>query len=152
MARSDLRNHLDNQVQKSIKLGANCLLGGSSPDRKGYYYLPTLLEYVNEKMPAFKEELFGPVMVLAKAGNEKEALEMANNTEFGLGSAVFTADVEKGEKIARDSLVAGSAFVNTFVRSDPRLPFGGINSSGYGRELSIFGIHEFVNIKSVYIN
>jgi succinate-semialdehyde dehydrogenase/glutarate-semialdehyde dehydrogenase len=102
-------------------------------------------------MPAFDEELFGPVAALIKVKNEKEGIKIANDTNFGLGAAVFTSDMEKGERIAREELQAGACFVNEFVKSDPRLPFGGIKESGYGRELSPFGIKEFVNIKTVYI-
>jgi succinate-semialdehyde dehydrogenase/glutarate-semialdehyde dehydrogenase len=102
-------------------------------------------------MPAFDEELFGPVAALIKAKDEDEAVRIANDTNFGLGAAVFTSDEIRGEKIARKSLHAGCCFVNDFVKSDPRLPFGGIKESGYGRELSVFGIREFVNIKTVYV-
>ncbi len=102
-------------------------------------------------MAAYEEEMFGPVASVIPVTDEAEALEVANDTPFGLGGAVFTSDVEKGEKIARDIIEAGAAFVNDFVRSDPRLPFGGVKESGYGRELSPFGIREFVNIKTVYI-
>jgi succinate-semialdehyde dehydrogenase/glutarate-semialdehyde dehydrogenase len=103
-------------------------------------------------MPAFDEELFGPVAALIKVKDENEAIEAANDSVFGLGAAVFTKDIERGEKIAKGKLNAGACFVNAFVRSDPRLPFGGIKDSGYGRELSAFGIREFVNIKTVYIH
>jgi succinate-semialdehyde dehydrogenase/glutarate-semialdehyde dehydrogenase len=102
-------------------------------------------------MPAFDEELFGPVAALIKAKDENDAIELANKSIFGLGAAVFTSDIENGEKIAKTRLNAGCCFVNDFVKSDPRLPFGGINESGYGRELSPFGIKEFVNIKTVYV-
>jgi succinate-semialdehyde dehydrogenase/glutarate-semialdehyde dehydrogenase len=101
-------------------------------------------------MPAYEEELFGPVASLIKAGNENEAIEIANGTSFGLGSAVFTSDIDRGEFIAKEKLIAGNCFINDSVRSDPRLPFGGVKESGYGRELSYFGIREFVNIKTVY--
>ena len=103
-------------------------------------------------MPAYDDELFGPVASIITVKDEREAIEVANDSVFGLGSAIFTKDVKKGEKIAKYQLQAGSAFVNEFVKSDPRLPFGGINQSGFGRELSSFGIHEFVNIKTIYIN
>ena len=102
-------------------------------------------------MPAYDEELFGPVAAIIKAKDEYEAIYIANDSIFGLGAAVFTEDVRKGELIAKEKLQAGCCFVNAFVKSDPRLPFGGIKESGYGRELSSFGIREFVNIKSVYI-
>jgi succinate-semialdehyde dehydrogenase/glutarate-semialdehyde dehydrogenase len=102
-------------------------------------------------MPAFDEELFGPVASLVPAKDESDAVRLANHSVFGLGAAVFTRDAERGERIARDELRAGSCFVNAFVRSDPRLPFGGIKESGYGRELAAFGIREFVNVKTVYV-
>jgi succinate-semialdehyde dehydrogenase/glutarate-semialdehyde dehydrogenase len=146
-----LRDELHQQVLKSIKLGAKLLLGGKIPDIQGAFYPPTVLENVNPGMPAFDEELFGPVAALIKARNEDEAIQFANKSIFGLGAAVFTNDVKRGKLIAREKLNAGSCFVNEFVKSDPRLPFGGIKESGYGRELSPFGIKEFVNVKTVYI-
>jgi len=111
-----------------------------------------LLIGVKPGMAAFDEELFGPVFTVVTAENEDHALELANQTEFGLGAAVFTTDLEKGEAIARKKLHAGVCFVNDFVKSDPRLPFGGVKSSGYGRELSIYGMMEFVNVKTIVVN
>lgn len=146
-----LRDELHHQVEKSIGLGAELLLGGKIPEIKGAYYPPTVLADVKKGMPAYDEELFGPVAAIIKAKNESEAIKIANDTIFGLGAAVFTRDVERGEKIAKEKIQAGCCFVNAFVKSDPRLPFGGIKESGYGRELSSFGIREFVNIKSIYI-
>jgi succinate-semialdehyde dehydrogenase/glutarate-semialdehyde dehydrogenase len=146
-----LRDELHQQVEKSIKLGAKLLLGGKIPEINGAYYPPTILSNVKKGMPAFDEELFGPVAVLIKAKDETEAIDIANDSIFGLGAAVFTKDIKRGEKIAKEKLQAGCCFVNAFVKSDPRLPFGGIKESGYGRELSSFGIREFVNIKTVYI-
>ncbi len=146
-----LRDELHQQVEKSIELGAKLLLGGTIPDKEGAWYPPTVLSNVKKRMPAFDEELFGPVAALIKVKNEAEAIEIANDSIFGLGAAVFTQDVNRGEKIAKEKLKAGCCFVNAFVKSDPRLPFGGIKESGYGRELSSFGIREFVNIKTVYI-
>ena len=146
-----LRDELHQQVEKSIKLGAELLLGGKIPELKGAYYPPTVLSNVKKGMPAYDEELFGPVAALIKAKDESEAIKIANDTIFGLGAAVFTGDVARGEKIAKEKLHAGCCFVNAFVKSDPRLPFGGIKESGYGRELSVYGIREFVNIKSIYI-
>lgn len=146
-----LRNELHNQVLKSVKQGAEIILGGYIPDLAGAYYPPTILKNVMPGMPAFDEELFGPVAALIKAKDEEEAIQLANKSIFGLGAAVFTKDVARGKEIARNKLNAGSCFVNDFVKSDPRLPFGGIKESGYGRELSPFGIKEFVNIKTVYI-
>ena len=146
-----LRDELHQQVEKSIQLGAETLLGGKIPEQAGAWYPPTVLSKVTKGMPAFDEELFGPVAALIKVKDENEAIELANESIFGLGAAVFTNDVERGEKIAKEKLQAGCCFVNAFVKSDPRLPFGGIKESGYGRELSSFGIREFVNIKTVYL-
>lgn len=146
-----LRDELHNQVLKSIELGAEVILGGFIPEMPGAFYPPTILKNVQPGMPAFDEELFGPVASLIKAKDESHAIDLANKSIFGLGSAVFTKDIERGKKIAKEKLNAGSCFVNDFVKSDPRLPFGGIKESGYGRELSPFGIKEFVNIKTVYI-
>ncbi|MEZ5488932.1 MAG: NAD-dependent succinate-semialdehyde dehydrogenase [Gammaproteobacteria bacterium] len=150
MAREDLRNELHQQVEKSIALGARCLLGGQMPEGAGAFYPATLLTGVNESMPAFHEELFGPVASVITARDEEDAISKANDSDFGLGAAVFTRDADKGRHIAAHRLEAGTCVVNDFVRSDPRLPFGGIKQSGYGRELSHFGIREFVNIKTVY--
>jgi len=146
-----LRDDLHKQVEESIQLGAKVILGGKIPEIEGAWYPPTILSNVKKGMPAYDDELFGPVAALIKVKDEKEAIEVANDSIFGLGAAVFTKDIERGEKIAKEKLQAGCCFVNSFVKSDPRLPFGGINESGYGRELSSFGIREFVNIKSVYI-
>ena len=146
-----LRDELHDQVLRSINSGAKLLLGGFIPELDGAYYPPTVLVDVTPGIPAFDEELFGPVAAIIKAKDEDDAIALANKSVFGLGAAVFTKDIAKGEKIAREKLNAGSCFVNQFVRSDPRLPFGGIKESGYGRELSIFGIREFVNIKTVVI-
>jgi succinate-semialdehyde dehydrogenase/glutarate-semialdehyde dehydrogenase len=149
-ARTDLRDELHDQVLRSVECGAKVLLGGKIPDINGAYYPPTVLSNVLPNSPAYIEELFGPVAALIKAKDETDAVRIANDTVFGLGAAVFTMDIVRGEKIAREKLIAGNCFVNDFVKSDPRLPFGGVNESGYGRELSIFGIREFVNIKTVY--
>lgn len=150
-ARSDLRENLHSQVKKSVEKGAKVVLGGVIPERNGFYYPPTVLVNVTEGMPAYDEELFGPVASVIKAKDENDAIRIANDTSYGLGSAVFTENIEKGEKIAAEKLLAGSSFVNSFVASDPRLPFGGIKESGYGRELSPFGIKEFMNAKTVSI-
>jgi succinate-semialdehyde dehydrogenase / glutarate-semialdehyde dehydrogenase len=146
-----LRDELHQQVEKSIESGAQLLLGGKIPKMNGAWYPPTVLSNVKKGMPAYDEELFGPVAALIKAKDEAEAIKIANDSIFGLGAAVFTNDINRGEKIAKEKLQAGCCFVNAFVKSDPRLPFGGIKESGYGRELSSFGIREFVNIKSVYV-
>ena len=151
MARIDLRDELHQQVLKSCELGACLALGGEIPTQCGAFYPPTILTGVQPGMPAYQEELFGPVASIIVAEDEDAAIRIANDSEFGLGAAVFTRDVQKGEFIAAERLEAGACFVNTFVRSDPRLPFGGVKLSGYGRELSYFGIREFVNVKTVYI-
>jgi len=150
LARRDLRDDLQGQVEASIRGGARCLAGGTVPDGPGAFYLPTVLTEVVPGMPAYGEELFGPVAAVTRAEDEEDAIRIANDTSFGLGAAVFTRDVEKGERIAATRIEAGSCFVNASVKSDPRLPFGGIKESGYGRELSHFGIREFVNVKTVY--
>ena len=150
LARTDLRDELHRQVEESIKEGATCLLGGSIPDIDGAYYPATVLTHVKSGMPAYEQELFGPVAAIISARDEREAVEIANDSQFGLGAAVFTRDVARGERIARE-LEAGCCFVNDYVKSDPRLPFGGIKESGYGRELSHAGIREFINIKAVSV-
>lgn len=149
-ARHDLREELHEQVTKSVKLGAEILTGGNIPAGKGAFYPATVLANIKPDMPAYKEELFGPVASLIKAKDEADAIRIANDTMFGLGAAVFTQNTARGEKIAREELNAGNCFVNDSVKSDPRLPFGGVKESGYGRELSELGIKEFVNIKTVY--
>lgn len=150
-ARKDLRDELHQQVLKSIAAGAVCLLGGEIPDGDHAFYPPTILTNVKKGMPAYDEELFGPVAAIISASDEWDAIRMANDTVFGLGAAIFTSDVIKGEELATHLLQAGSCFVNSQVMSDPRLPFGGIKQSGYGRELGSYGIKEFTNIKTVYI-
>lgn len=146
-----LRDELHDQVLRSVKQGAEIILGGTIPETDGAFYPPTILRNVKPGMAAFDEELFGPVAALIKAEDESDAINLANKSIFGLGAAVFTKDLKRGERIAKEKLNAGCCFVNDFVKSDPRLPFGGIKESGYGRELSPFGIKEFVNIKTVYI-
>jgi succinate-semialdehyde dehydrogenase/glutarate-semialdehyde dehydrogenase len=150
-ARHDLRDDLHRQVEASVAKGARVVLGGTVPEGPGAFYPPSVLAGVSPGMPAFDEELFGPVAAVVSAKDEKDAIRLANHTVFGLGAAVFTRDLERGERIARHELAAGSCFVNAFVKSDPRLPFGGIRESGYGRELGVFGIREFVNVKTVYV-
>jgi len=150
-ARVDLRDELHQQVKQSITKGAKCLLGGIVPDGKNAFYPPTVLTKVKKGMPAYDDELFGPVAAIISARDEADAIRIANDSVFGLGGAVFTADSKRGERIAATQLEAGSCFVNGLVKSDPRLPFGGIKESGYGRELGMFGIHEFVNIKTVWV-
>jgi len=145
------RDEVHEQVTASIEKGADLLVGGIIPDVEGAFYPATLLDNVRPGMPAFDDEIFGPVASIISVNNEEEAIQLANQTSFGLGGAVFTKDIERGEKIAANDIEAGCCFVNDFVRSDPRLPFGGIKESGYGRELSEAGIREFTNMKTVYI-
>ena len=152
MARHDLRDELHGQVVESVSRGARCILGGRVPDGPGAYYPATVLTGVTPGMPAYDDELFGPVAAVIRVADTDEAVRVANDTAFGLGAAVFTRDRELGDEIAGHRLDAGCCFVNRFVRSDPRLPFGGVKESGYGRELSHYGIREFVNIKTVCLD
>jgi succinate-semialdehyde dehydrogenase / glutarate-semialdehyde dehydrogenase len=151
LARHDLRDTVHRQVEGSIAKGARCLLGGTIPNSRGAYYPPTVLTDVRKGMPAFDEEVFGPVAAVVPVKDEEQAIAMANDTAFGLGGGVFTRDLARGEHIAAELIESGMVFVNEHVSSDPRLPFGGIKESGYGRELSHYGIKEFVNIKTVYV-
>lgn len=151
LARADLRDTLHRQVEVSVAEGARVLLGAAVPAGAGAFYPPTVLTDVAKGMPAYDEELFGPVAAIIPVRNAKAAIKVANDSVYGLGAAVFTRDIEEGTRIAAEELEAGSAFVNAFVRSDPRLPFGGIKESGYGRELGVQGIREFVNIKTVWV-
>lgn len=150
MARPDLRDVLHAQVERSLAIGANLVIGGEFVGTQGAYYAPTILDQVRPGMPAFDEELFGPVAVIVRVKNAEEAIRLANQSPFGLGGSVWTRDAARGEAIARQ-IQAGSVFVNSIVKSDPRLPFGGIRESGFGRELSYHGIREFVNIKTLWI-
>jgi succinate-semialdehyde dehydrogenase/glutarate-semialdehyde dehydrogenase len=150
-ARFDLREDLHRQVRKSVDKGAKLLLGGVIPPGEGAYYYPTVLADVKPGMPAYNEELFGPVAAIITATDTEDAIRIANDTRFGLGAAVFTQDLELGEDIATNRIRSGACFVNDFVKSDPRLPFGGLGASGYGRELSDYGMKEFVNIKTVCV-
>jgi len=150
-ARHDLRDSLHRQVEASVARGAKCLLGGEIPQGSGAYYPATVLTAVAKGMPAYDEELFGPVAAIIPVRDEAEAIATANDSSFGLGGAVITRDVARGERIAAELIDSGCVFVNDNVRSDLRLPFGGIKESGYGRELSAYGIKEFVNIKSVVV-
>lgn len=153
MARADLRDELHGQVKECISQGAKCILGGNIPDFPGdhAFYEPTILSGIQPGMLVYKEEIFGPVAAIFTATDTADAVRIANDTTFGLGAAVFTKNAALAEDIARNQLQAGSCFVNTNVKSDPKLPFGGINQSGYGRELGLYGIREFVNIKTVFI-
>ena len=149
-ARHDLRDSLHQQVQASVEGGATILLGGEIPKNEGAYYPPTVLTNVKPGMPAYEEELFGPVASIIAARDEADAIRIANDSVFGLGGAVFTKDSARGERVAH-RLEAGATFVNNLVVSDPRLPFGGIKESGYGRELGSYGIKEFVNAKTIVV-
>ncbi len=151
MAREDLMQQLDDQVQRSIKAGVECAMGGKPADGSGFYYPTTLFLDVKKGTPAYDEELFGPVVCIINAKNTEDAIKIANDTPFGLGAAVFTKNIELGETIARDQLNVGTCNVNSFVTSDPRLPFGGTKESGYGRELASAGVHEFMNAKTVVV-
>ena len=151
MARKDIRDEVHKQVQQSINDGATLVTGGKIPDREGFYYPPTVLKDVKKGVLAYKDEIFGPVMCFLRVKDEAEALAVANDTRFGLAGAVFTADEKRGLDIAENKIQSGTCYVNGYVASDPRLPFGGIKSSGYGRELSTEGIHEFVNTKTICV-
>ncbi len=150
LARKDLQQNLHRQVQESIEAGANCLLGGELPEEDGYFYPVTLLTDVTPQMTVFKEETFGPVMVVIQADNPEHALQLANQTDYGLGGAVWSQDTSAAEAFAL-KINSGQVAINGIVKTDPRLPSGGIKNSGYGRELGPHGIKEFVNAKQVWI-
>jgi len=147
MARLDLAEKLQEQVEKSMKKGAKLVMGG---EHQGCFYLPTILTEVTAEMPVFEEETFGPVMAITTFKTEKEAISLANQSEFGLSATIFTQDTGKAEQLSK-LLEVGAVFINTMAKSDPRIPFGGTKKSGYGRELYVNGIREFTNIKAVYI-
>jgi acyl-CoA reductase-like NAD-dependent aldehyde dehydrogenase len=142
------REKIDSQVKESVREGAEVLIGGEQVGKKGYFYKPTVLKNVNPKMSIAQEEVFGPVAPIIIAGNENESIELANNSDYGLGASIRTQDLDKAEKFS-SSLESGIVSVNNVVASDPRVPFGGVKKSGFGRELSRYGMLEFVNIKSV---
>jgi succinate-semialdehyde dehydrogenase/glutarate-semialdehyde dehydrogenase len=150
LARGDLRDTVAEQVERSVSSGAHRVVGGSPMNGKGYFYAPTVLDGVRSDMPAFREEVFGPVAAVIRARDPEDAIRLANDTEYGLGSALWTRDIARAKELAR-RIEAGNVFINGMVASDPRLPFGGIKRSGYGRELGVFGIREFVNIQTVWI-
>jgi len=150
MARADLRTNLQRQVDASVAAGARCVLGGNVPEGPGLFYPPTVLTQVRPGMPAFDEEVFGPVVAIIAMQDDADAIGLANQSAYGLGAAVFTQDIERAKRLAHQ-LECGACFINDFVKSDPRLPFGGIKRSGYGREMSAIGIREFVNVKTIYV-
>ncbi len=150
LARRDLRDQLAKQVATAIDNGAVALTGGKVPSIPGWYYEPTVLENVTPNSPVWNQELFGPVAILIKAENEQQAIELANDTPYGLGSSVWSKDIERARTLA-DQIEAGATFINSLVRSDPRVPFGGTKQSGFGRELSSHGIREFTNIKTLWV-
>lgn len=150
MARGDLRESLEQQLAASVKMGAKVALGGKRAEGKGYFFEPTIVTGVTTEMSLFREETFGPVAAVIRARDTNHAVELANDSIFGLGGNLWTRDIERGRQIAR-RLESGGVFINGMTASDPRLPFGGVKHSGYGRELSSFGIHEFVNIQTVWI-
>jgi len=151
LARPDLLDNLEKQVRKSIDKGAKILLDGGRMDREGNYFSPMILGDLKPGMPAHDEELFGPVFSFFTAKDDDEAIQIANNSVYGLGAAVWSENTDRAEELAR-KLEAGAVFVNDFVKSDPRLPFGGVKRSGFGRELAEEGIREFVNIQSIVVN
>jgi len=150
LARQDLREALERQVRESVGEGARVVVGGAAREGKGFFFEPTLLADVTEEMPVLREETFGPVAALMRVRDADEAVEVANRSSYGLGAALWTRDIARARELAR-RIESGSVFVNGMVSSDPRLPFGGVKRSGYGRELSEFGIREFVNVQTVWI-
>jgi succinate-semialdehyde dehydrogenase / glutarate-semialdehyde dehydrogenase len=150
MARLDLRDNLHRQISDSIAQGAVAVTGCKPVEREGFFYQPSILDNVTASTRAYHEEIFGPVAVIIRAENEVDALRLANESRFGLGSSIWSKDTARAELLAAQ-IQAGCTFINGMVKSDPRLPFGGVKSSGYGRELSWLGMHEFVNVKTVWI-
>ena len=150
MARSDLRARLDRQVKQSVRMGAEPIAGCYALKGEGYYYMPSILNHVTKGMPAYEEELFGPVASIIYAKDEQDAIRIANDTKYGLGGSIWTQDIERGEQVARQ-IETGTVYVNGMVKSDPRLPFGGVKNSGIGRELGRHGMLEFANAKTIWI-
>jgi acyl-CoA reductase-like NAD-dependent aldehyde dehydrogenase len=150
LARAELRDTLDRQVQRSIEMGAHILIGGKPLEGKGYFYAPTIVTTVTPEMPMFHEETFGPAAAIIHARDTEHAIELANTSDFGLSSNLWTRDISYAHELA-SRIEAGGVFINGMSSSDPRLPFGGIKKSGFGRELSSFGIQEFVNIQTVWV-
>jgi len=151
LARPDLVNNLERQVNSSVKEGASVIIKGGRKEENSNFYLPVLLTNINRDMSVYKEEVFGPVAILLTFKDEKEAVEIANDSNYGLGAAVWSNDLKRAQKISL-ALEAGAIAINNMLKSDPRMPFGGIKRSGFGRELSKEGIHEFVNAKSISIS
>jgi succinate-semialdehyde dehydrogenase/glutarate-semialdehyde dehydrogenase len=147
MARLDLAIGLEKQVKRCLEMGASLVLGG---ERNGNFFTPTILSNISENMPAYREELFGPVFTMIPFESDEEVINMANSSEYGLGATIWSQDIERAENLAAQ-IDSGCVFINTMVRSDQRVPFGGVKKSGYGRELSSNGIREFVNIKTVWV-
>ena len=150
LVNEDQVEQIEEQVNDAVKKGAEVLAGGKRPDRKGFFYMPTVLTNVKNTMKVVKEEVFGPVAPIIIVNDEKEAVEIANSSEYGLGASVWTRDETRGLKLARQ-IEAGCVFINAVVKSDPRMPFGGVKKSGIGRELSKYGLKEFVNVKGVNV-
>jgi succinate-semialdehyde dehydrogenase/glutarate-semialdehyde dehydrogenase len=150
LARGEFLDDLERQVRESTRQGARLRIGGRRMSGKGYYFEPTVLTGVHPEMPAGCEEVFGPVAAILSARDPQDAIRLANSTPYGLGSNLWTSDMERAKRLAR-SIEAGQVFINGMVASDPRLPFGGVKRSGYGRELSEFGLREFVNIQTVWV-
>ncbi|WP_414829025.1 NAD-dependent succinate-semialdehyde dehydrogenase [Alteromonas sp. H39] len=151
MARKDLRDDLHDQVMESVKAGATLTLGGEMPDSEGYFYPITILEDVEPGMPAYDDELFGPVASLIRVRDDKQAMRVANDSRYGLGGGIFSQDTDKALKLAKDEFDTGMVNINGYNLAKPNLPFGGVKDSGYGREHGGFGIREFVNIKSIMV-
>ncbi|HYM97275.1 MAG TPA: NAD-dependent succinate-semialdehyde dehydrogenase [Candidatus Sulfotelmatobacter sp.] len=150
LARADLVDDLERQVEESLRLGARAIVGGGRIQGDGFYFQPTVLGNVRPGMPAYHEETFGPVAAVIRVKDADDALRVANDTEFGLGSSIWSADVERAQKLA-ERVEAGQVFINGMVASDARLPFGGVKKSGYGRELSAYGIKEFTNVQTIWV-
>jgi succinate-semialdehyde dehydrogenase/glutarate-semialdehyde dehydrogenase len=148
LAKKDIRDEVAEQVKESIRKGAKCITGGQIPNRKGFFYEPTVLINVSKGMPAFDHEIFGPVMSVIVAKNDNDAIKIANDHAYGLGAAVWCNDEKRAWRVAR-AIEAGIVAINGIARSDPRFPFGGTKKSGFGRELGAYGIREFVNIKTI---